>query len=119
MNVCTYATFTLNISKSVVVVGTGRPFKLHVPDVVACFDDDPSMQVNLESAHISKCACADTSKATCRNEHSHFPVLGIVVEQIFVVRLLGWIGGEETAAIGIPAPDSGSVSTEQLFQLGI
>ena len=61
-------------------------------------------------------------KGTDRRDHSqdsHLSVLHIVVEQMLVVGLLGGIGCEEAGAIGIPAPDSGSVRTEQLLQLGI
>jgi hypothetical protein len=72
------------------------------------------MQVDLESARVSKMT-SNCNAGAC----SHLPVFCIVVKQIFVVGLLGWIGGEETAAIGIPAPDSGPVGTEQLLQLGI
>jgi hypothetical protein len=37
------------VSKGVVLIGTRRPLELHVADVIACFDDDPSMQVDLET----------------------------------------------------------------------
>jgi hypothetical protein len=91
------ATFALDISESFILVCTRRSLELHVSDIVACLDDNPSMQVNLESLSVSS----------------------IFVEQVSVVRLLGRIGCKETAAIGILAPDSGSVSTEQLLQLRI
>ena len=40
----------LDIGELVVVVGTRGPLELHVANIVACLDDDPSMQVNLETA---------------------------------------------------------------------
>ena len=40
----------LHVGNRIVVIGARRPLKLHVPDVVACFDDDPSMQVYLQTA---------------------------------------------------------------------
>lgn len=49
----TYATLALNLGESFVLVYARRPLELHVSDVVTCFDDDPSMQVYLESVHIS------------------------------------------------------------------
>ena len=45
----TYADFTLDLSKSVIIVRTRRPLKLHVPNIVACFNDDPSVQMDFES----------------------------------------------------------------------
>lgn len=50
----TYADFTLDLSKSVVIVRTRRPLKLHVPNIVACFDDNPSVQMNLKSGNVRK-----------------------------------------------------------------
>ena len=50
----TYADFTLDLSKSVVIVRTRRPLKLHVPNIVACLDDNPSVQMNLESGNVRK-----------------------------------------------------------------
>jgi hypothetical protein len=62
MTLCTYTTFALNVSKIVVLVHPGGPLEFHVPDVVACFDNDPSMQVYLESARISHiCIRSDES----------------------------------------------------------
>jgi len=39
----------LDVGEGVVVVGGGRALELHVPDVVACLDDDPAVQVCFEA----------------------------------------------------------------------
>ena len=68
MSVWTYTTFAFDISKSVVVICAGRPLELHVSDVVACFDNDPSMQVYFESTHTSQ-ICTISDKIFENNTH--------------------------------------------------
>lgn len=46
----TYRALAINVSKCVVFVCTRRPLELHIANVVACLDDDPSMQMYLETA---------------------------------------------------------------------
>jgi len=40
----------IDIGKCIIVISTRWPLELHVANVVACFDDDPSMQVDLEAS---------------------------------------------------------------------
>ena len=46
----------IDVSELVILVRTRRPLQLHVADIVARFDDDPPMQMDLETesglAHI-------------------------------------------------------------------
>jgi hypothetical protein len=57
----TYSALAIHISELVKLIRTGRPLELHVTNVVASLDDDPPMQMYLETA--TSLACA-TSLAT-------------------------------------------------------
>ena len=101
----TYEAVAIDISKLVVFIRTRWPFKLHVANVVAGLDDDPAVQVYLESA--TSLACAPTPP---HGPNLRFLVLGLLIKQILVVRLLGWIRRQQAAPIRIPAPNSGSIA---------
>jgi hypothetical protein len=99
--VVTYEALAINVSNLIVLVRTRRPFELHVTNVVASLDDDPSVQVYLKTAKSLARAhrhCAHTPLQHTQNTQVHVHgldlhvlVLGLVVKQIFVVRLLGRI----------------------------
>ena len=46
-------------------------------------------------------------------------MLGLLVIQIFVVSLLRGVGGEETGAFSVLAPDGGTIGGEQLLELRV
>lgn len=52
----TYKTLAIDVGELVILVRARRPLQLHVADIVARFDDDPPMQMDLETesglAHI-------------------------------------------------------------------
>jgi hypothetical protein len=75
----------INVSEGIIFICARWPLKLHVADVVTCLNDDPSMQMYLQTASVSKKAKA----VTCI--HLHVFMLSIIIEEIFIVRLLGRI----------------------------
>jgi hypothetical protein len=60
-------TLAIDVGELVILVRARRPLQLHVADIVARFDDDPPMQMDLEN----------------------ILMLRFFVKQVFVVRLLG------------------------------
>jgi hypothetical protein len=55
-SIITYKTLAIDVGELVILVRARRPLQLHVADIVARFDDDPPMQMDLETelglAHI-------------------------------------------------------------------
>ena len=45
----TYKAFDINIGKLIILIRTRWSLQLHVANVIASFDDDPPMQMNLET----------------------------------------------------------------------
>lgn len=60
-------TLAIDVGELVILVRARRPLQLHVADIVARFDDDPPMQMDLEN----------------------ILMLRFFVKQVYVVRLLG------------------------------
>lgn len=60
-------TLAIDVGELVILVRARRSLQLHVADIVARFDDDPPMQMDLEN----------------------ILMLRFFVKQVFVVRLLG------------------------------
>ena len=48
-SIITYKTLAIDVGELIILVRTRRPLQLHVADIVASFDDDPPMQMNLET----------------------------------------------------------------------
>jgi hypothetical protein len=87
----------IEVVERIVVAGVRGPLELHVADVVAGLDDDPSVQVRLEDA----------------------PVVGVVEVEMACVRLLGGVRGEQTRAIRVAGPDCRAKRGQQQLQFGV
>ena len=48
-SIITYKTLAIDVGELVILVRARRPLQLHVADIVARFDNDPSMQMYFES----------------------------------------------------------------------
>jgi hypothetical protein len=64
INVTYQLRLAINISKRIIIVGARWSLELHVTDVVACFDDDPSMQVDLETSPFLAWAASASASST-------------------------------------------------------
>lgn len=80
-----------DVGELVVVVGARRAFKLHVANVVACFYDDPSMQMDLEALWGE--AVVSMRVKGSHVDISHLFVVRVLNEEVSGVRLLGGIRG--------------------------
>lgn len=82
----TYDAVTINISKRIIFISTRGSLKLHVPNIIACFDDDPSMEMYLQTT-----PSLARAWLTGLLDNLHFLVLRVVEEEVFIVRLLGGV----------------------------
>jgi hypothetical protein len=72
------------------------------------------VQVNLET----KLGLAWGARMTA-TINVHVLVLRFLVEEMFGICLLGWVRCEQAGAVGVFAPDGGSIGSEQFLKLGI
>lgn len=72
----------------------GRSFQLHVANVVASLDDDPTVQMYFQ----------------------YFLVLGNLKVQIPGVRLFRRVRFQQTQAVGVPAPNRRAVDVKKAFE---